>query len=151
MINDLLKLLNSKITRNHKQTITDCIYDIENYKDTDWKKHKSFFINSSNSYDKSKKYYKNIIYQNDSFELILIKWEKGAQTSIHGHPDNGCILKLLEGKLKEEKYNKFNKYKSSELGINSVGYMHNNLGTHKIIALEESYSLHLYSPPKYYV
>ena len=60
------------------------------------------------------------------------------------------LLKLLEGKLKEERYDKFKKYKSSELTVNSVGYMHDILGAHKIIALEESYSLHLYSPPMYY-
>lgn len=152
MIKDLLKTLNGKIIKNQSGTIVNCIYDMKYYQATDWKKHKPYFFNLDNSLDTpgEKNYYKNIIYQDDAFELILIKWEKGSETSIHEHPDNGCILKLLEGKLKEERYDKFKKYKSSELTVNSVGYMHDNLGAHKIIALEESYSLHLYSPPMYY-
>jgi len=148
MIKDLLKTLNDKIIKNQDGTIVNCIYDMENYIDIDWKNHKPYFLNLDKLSEKN--YYKNIIYQNDAFELILIKWEMGSETSIHEHPNNGCILKLLEGKLKEERYDKFKKYKSSELTVNSVGYMHDNLGAHKITALEESYSLHLYSPPMYY-
>ena len=151
MIKDLLKVFNNKIIKNQSKTIVNCVKDLKYYQDRDWRQHKTYFYNESiNKNSNKKSYYKNILYQNDAFELILIKWEKGAETAIHQHPSNGCLLKLLEGKLIEERYTNDILYKSSELKLNSVGYMHDTVGAHKITALEESYSLHLYSPPKYY-
>ena len=146
MLKDLIEKLNDKLCQKEMNNIISCKIEIENYTDNDWKKNKSFF--DDNSLDK--KYYKNIIYQNDVFELVLIKWSKDSHTTIHQHPKNGCLLKVLEGNLKEERFYNKEKYQVTNLDKNSVGYMHDVLGKHRISALEESYSLHLYSPPKYY-
>ena len=145
MIKDLLNIFDEKINKNTK--IINCVDDMKNYQGTDWEKYKSFSIENNKNL---KNYFKNIIYRSDIYELILIKWEKGAETSIHNHPKHGCVMKLLEGNIIEERYDNNIKYKSTNMKNNSVGYMHDDLGSHKIIALEESYSLHLYSPPKYY-
>ena len=59
-------------------------------------------------------------------------------------------MKLLDGELNEDRFDNNKIYKKNNLKINDVGYMHDDLGTHKIYALKESYSLHLYSPPNYY-
>jgi hypothetical protein len=65
------------------------------------------------------------------------------------HPENGCLLRILEGSLmeniKQDESTKMNFY-----GTNYVSYMHNLKGSHKITALSQTFSLHLYSPPGYY-
>ena len=94
--------------------------------------------------DEPKKYQKIIIHRNDDYELILINWEKGAFTNYHDHPKNGCVLKVLEGKLYEKSENS-----SKTLIKNSVNYKLEN-EFHQIIAIDKSYSLHYYSPPNYY-
>ena len=51
---------------------------------------------------KKNTYNKNILYRNDNFEIILISWDKNICTNIHRHPENGCIMNILDGCLKEE-------------------------------------------------
>lgn len=89
-------------------------------------------------------YDKKIIYRNNDFELVLINWEKDSFTTYHNHPDNGCVLKVLDGKLIELTENKY-----FVLNKNDVGFKLKN-EYHKIFALEKSYSLHYYSPPNFY-
>ena len=73
----------------------------------------------------------------------MINWEKGAYTSYHNHPENGCVLKVLDGKLYE-----INDSKSLVLNKNDVNFKFKN-DYHRIIALEKSYSLYYYSPNFY--
>mgnify|MGYP001482392476 CR=1 FL=1 len=94
--------------------------------------------------DEPNKYEKVIIYRNDDYELILINWEKGASTNYHDHPKNGCVLKVLDGKLYEISGSKLN-----ILNKNITSFKLEN-EYHRILALEKSYSLHYYSPPNYY-
>ena len=108
------------------------------------------YINSFENQSNNRNYYKNIIYKNDLFELILIKWDKNSETSIHCHPENGCLLKPISGKIKEIRYFNNKKEEKTDLKINEVYYMHDKIGKHKIIADEDSYSIHLYSPPNFY-
>lgn len=53
--------------------------------------------------------------------------------------------RTLKEEIKNKELNKTNVYTN-----NNVCYMHNSKGTHKIIALSETFSLHLYSPPGFY-
>lgn len=145
MIKDLLKVIITRLNNNSNKNIKNCFNDLKNYNGIDWKLYKSNFTNTQTI-----DYYKKIIYQNKNFELILIKWDKDSKTKIHKHPKNGCIMKVLDGKLIEKRFNKDNICKESKLEINSIGYIDDNIGTHQIIALEESYSIHLYSPPGFY-
>lgn len=113
---------------------------------------KSIWINYINLEDN--KYNKNVIYRDDKFEIIFISWGKNAETKIHCHPKNGCIMKILEGKLIEETYN--STFDNKKLGVNyynfnDTSYIHNSLYKHKIInGKDPSFSLHIYSPPNYY-
>tara|TARA_Y100000592_G_C5242063_1_gene208797 strand:+ start:53 stop:451 length:399 start_codon:yes stop_codon:yes gene_type:complete len=95
--------------------------------------------------DNPTKYEKKIIYKNKDYELVLINWEKGSFTNFHNHPENGCVLKILDGKL----YEINDKNIPLILNKNHVNYKLKN-EFHKITALEKSYSLHYYSPPNYY-
>lgn len=142
-MNNLIKIIESRI--ESKDNILILYDDFYNYKFNNWEK-------NINKFDKSneKIYQKYILKSSNIYELILIKWNKGAETEIHRHPENGCLLKILKGSLKEERYLNDILYKTIKINDGMTSYMHDNLGQHKIIAEEESYSLHLYSPPNFY-
>lgn len=115
-------------------------YLLQSYDNKDWKKYIKVDDNEFN---------KIILYQNDVFELILICWGKGAETPIHYHPKNGCLLKVLEGELTETIYLEGNS-RVNILTPSDIGYMHDDIGQHKITVSNDSFSLHLYSPPEFY-
>jgi len=99
-----------------------------------------------------KKYTRNCIYNDEQFELILLCWENGQETSIHCHGGEECWVHLLEGEMEEQLYNKdenvtlkairkLQKFQSS--------YINDSIGFHR---LKNSFkgrtiSLHLYAKP----
>ena len=98
--------------------------------------------------------YKRIhVYQNEHFEIFYIFWDKNAVSKIHNHAENGCIMKLLHGQLKENIYDSQTiKYLTSNiLYKNNVSYIHNKKCYHSIknITNDISVSLHIYSPPNF--
>lgn len=104
---------------------------------------------------KKNTYNKNILYRNDNFEIILISWDKNICTNIHRHPENGCIMNILDGCLKEEiyktEYGYNNCIKKNTFKKGDISYIHDSLGYHKIYNKNQySYSLHIYSPPNFY-
>lgn len=123
--------------------VSNCSDLIENYDFSE-------YLNLINIKGNNKNYYKNTIFKNEIFELVIIKWDKDSETTIHNHPNNGCLLKPIYGKLNEIQFLNSNDKKNTELKINQVYYMHDNIGKHKIISKETSYSIHLYSPPNFY-
>lgn len=89
-------------------------------------------------------------FSNDKFELVLICWDEKSETLIHDHPDNGCLLYLMDGELEEELYDKSLKLiKKSIYKAKNISYMDNNKGYHKIKCQKKAISLHIYSPPNY--
>jgi quercetin dioxygenase-like cupin family protein len=99
----------------------------------------NYFINDPKNFEKK------ILFKNENYELVLINWENGAFTTFHNHPKNGCILKVLDGKLYE-----YNEMKPLILNKDNVSVkLYDEY--HRIIALEKTYSLHYYSPPNFYI
>jgi hypothetical protein len=91
-------------------------------------------------------------YSNESFEMILICWDTNAQTKIHDHPENGCVLYLIEGNLEEKLYgHKLELVTKSIYNERSVSYMDNKIGYHQILSIGKSMSLHIYSPPNHII
>ena len=96
-------------------------------------------------------YTRKIIYRDTNKEIIMIQWNKNARTGVHDHPENGCIIKLLCGRLKEYIYDYDRTLIESKIiKQNDISYIDSDIGQHKIVALEDSCSLHVYSPPGYY-
>lgn len=92
-----------------------------------------------------------ILFRNNIFEIYLIIWKKGYSTNYHFHPKNGCILKVLKGQLVETiKSNSTEKEKEFIRNKNDTSYIDNTMGIHKVKALDESISLHIYSPPNFF-
>lgn len=104
-------------------------------------------------------YYKNLIYTyNDSYisyDIYIITWIESNNSPIHDHPENGCYLKILKGKLLEELYTNNNSeiqlIKTNVLTENNISLMKSNKVLHKIIPLEYTVSLHIYSPSNYII
>lgn len=100
------------------------------------------------------KYMRNGIYKNNQFELILLCWEKGQETSIHCHDGEECWIFLLEGEMEEVKYKKGEKdnliiTETRKISEQQRSYINDTVGLHK---LKNSYdgrsmSLHLYARP----
>jgi cysteine dioxygenase len=145
-LKNLVIKLNEYENFNNIEELYNLLY---NYNSFDYKDLITF---SENTYNKL------FLHTSDNFDLILICWKKGQYTQIHDHPDFCCLLKMLEGKLLEEEYLNID----NNLQINQINILENNMIVnkkqdkilHKIIAQEDSVSLHLYIPgfykPKYY-
>jgi len=99
-----------------------------------------------------KKYTRNCIYHDDSFELILLCWEKGQETSIHCHGGEECWVYLLEGEMEEVLYDNdenVTKKDIRRLQKSELSYINDTIGLHR---LKNSFdgrtiSLHLYAKP----
>ena len=97
------------------------------------------------------KYYtRNLLYSDKQFDIYCIHWRKGHKSKIHSHPKNGCLMKIISGKLKECRYNNdIDKISERELNKNECGYMEGNDILHDIEAIDDTISIHIYSPPKF--
>jgi len=91
------------------------------------------------------------IFQNDHFRLVLIYWDGFAQSQKHGHPEGGCLLKVLSGSLLETRFDPFDPQLVSgrhHFSRGDVSYIHDALAYHIVEnpCPEPAVSLHLYSP-----
>jgi hypothetical protein len=110
------------------------------------------YCKSNAIYNNNKKYNRKKLheYSNDLFEIILICWDENSETSIHDHPEKGCILYLIDGILEEQIYDvNLTLHKTTKINSKTTSYMENSLGYHKIKCINNAISLHIYSPPNY--
>lgn len=98
---------------------------------------------------KKNKYVRNLLYRDNNFEILLLAWDKDSSTPTHNHPKNGCVLYLIDGKLKEKRISDHYSI-DSIIYKNKQSYIDDSIGKHKIEAMEKSYSIHIYSPPNFY-
>ena len=100
-------------------------------------------------------YTRNCLFRDADFELILICWEQGQETAVHGHDGEDCWVYLLEGEM-EEVFFKINDDKalqevgSHKIQPNQLTFMNDKVGFHKLKNCNKSgksMSLHLYAKP----
>jgi cysteine dioxygenase len=111
-----------------------------------WQKYFSF---------KDKQYTRNLVLQNELFELLIICWDYDCQTPIHDHPSNGCWMFGVKGRFNEEKFvanseGELVKISHAELQEGDIAYIHDSIGLHSVgnsSKQERAVTLHLYSPP----
>lgn len=101
-----------------------------------------------------KKYTRNCMYKDENFELILLCWEQGQETSIHGHDGEDCWVYLLEGEMEEVYYtidesNYLREGGSRRFVPHELSFMNDRIGFHKLksVCSGRSVSLHLYAKP----
>ncbi|KAI8388790.1 RmlC-like cupin domain-containing protein [Radiomyces spectabilis] len=63
----------------------------------DWNKYTHF--------DHSRSYTRNLVDDgNGKFNLMVLAWSKGKQSPIHDHAGSHCVMKVLDGDIREIKY-----------------------------------------------
>ena len=138
------KLINNlrKINLNKDKLIKGIPY-INEYQSNEYLQYLSF--------DKTK-YKKNLVYRDNDFEIFVVGWCPKQYTPVHDHSANGCLFKILEGSIIEQLYDKDLKFIGHKLLHKDMSsYIHNKRCYHSMnnISLNNSVSLHIYSPPNY--
>ena len=95
---------------------------------------------------------KHVILHNDLIKIVVIRWAPGEYYPVHGHPAGGCVFKVLQGTLQEDRYAPLTTQMLSrtKMMAGAVGYIDDGLAfhairnQHKTVAL----SLHAYTPGK---
>jgi cysteine dioxygenase len=118
---------------------------LEKYTGVDWKPYKFFSPNH---------YTRHVLKINDVVELVIICWEVNQGCPIHDHPVNGCLVRILQGEVRENTYELKDHpvlLNSRTLKTNGVIFQQGNLIGHEIInnSDKRATSLHIYSPPNY--
>lgn len=139
-IEELIRLL-SESSKTHYNALLDNF----NFDTIDFKGYESW---------SSEKYTRNCIYKDHQFELILLCWNLGQETSIHNHDGEDCWVYLLEGELEEVFYsldvsNNLNEEGSQSIAPHELSFMNDKIGLHKLRNgfQGKSVSLHLYAKP----
>ena len=100
-------------------------------------------------------YTRNCIVRTKKHELILLCWEEGQETPIHCHAGEECWVYLLQGEMKEVRYED-EENTNTPLPIDEMmvkekkfSYMNDEMGYHSLknIYPGRSMSLHLYMNP----
>ena len=103
-----------------------------------------------------KSYKRTLLYADAYIDIYLIGWEAKQGSKIHDHPDNGCVMRILQNELSEETY-----IQNNELGLEKLSYRNLKLGEcghikkstilHRVMneSDKKSLSLHIYSPPNF--
>ena len=136
----LFSNINNKIKNNHNLKNLEKM--VQEYNGSDWRNHVLF---------SKETYGRDIIYRNETMEMIIISWNNNQISGIHDHPKNGCLMKILQGELEEHIYNdnlETIDIKNRKKG--SVGYIAGTSGLLNIVNKDnKTVSLHIYSPPNY--
>ena len=145
MINNLSTLINIL-----EQKILSLDNKLDNYQFLVNKYNGDDWIQYQDNISKEKGYNKTLITQNDFFELYLISWLPNNSSLVHNHQDNGCVFKVLQGRLHEDIFLEDKKtcIDSKTISNNQTSYIDNQIGYHQIKNLNNyfCYSLHLYPP-----
>lgn len=94
---------------------------------------------------------------NSKANLLVLVWTPGKGSAVHDHANAHCIVKILQGSLRETLYHPPISSSDDALKVrrvtdfyeNDVSYMSDTLGLHKMANIGEipAVSLHLYTPP----
>jgi len=103
-------------------------------------------------FDTNKPYTRNLISTDDkTYTLLVLCWNPEQESPIHDHPCDGCWLQVLEGGIREVRYDK-QLNRTSQMDYQHEGdlsYITDNVGYHKVgnPTQKPAVTLHLYAPP----
>ena len=98
-------------------------------------------------------YTRNCLVRNEKFEFILLCWETGVKTPVHGHGGQNCWVYSISGELVEKRYETkeegFGLLKTMTLNEGSLTYMNDEMGYHSLENTHNgrSMTLHIYAKP----
>lgn len=99
-------------------------------------------------------YTRNCILRTDDYELLLLCWDREAETPIHGHGGQDCWVYQIEGTVNEVRLKPgdngiLKQTHSCNLKPGEISYMNDGMGVHKIVnpAGQRAMTLHIYAKP----
>ncbi|RFU28512.1 hypothetical protein B7463_g7838, partial [Scytalidium lignicola] len=107
----------------------------------------------------NKAYTRNLVFEASGiFNLLVLVWTPGHGSPIHDHADAHCLMKVLKGCLREQRFEMPTGDKKGSLkeiadlqfGEGKVAYIADTIGLHAVSnphPTEYAVSLHLYTPP----
>jgi hypothetical protein len=158
MIRSLFNLnykINKHISNLHPQEkfkLLDVKPILEQYKGEDWMDFKKDISLDSNYNYKRVPIVFEEFNQNRYdrlFGMYLIAWNPFCHTSVHNHPEGGCLMKILNGNIIEQRFMNAESFSIIDsLSKGDVSYIHDDIGLHRILNENNntSYSLNIYSP-----
>ena len=148
----------TKVTENI-QTINDLVNSLSEGERTKFDKIFRSINIPKNEFDQfsswsDESYTRNCIVETDSFELILLCWEKGQFTAIHDHGGEECWVYAIDGAFKETIFRKkseteMTQQKSTDIREGGITFMVDFIGFHRLenTSDKRGMSLHLYAKP----
>jgi alkylation response protein AidB-like acyl-CoA dehydrogenase len=88
------------------------------------------------------------VHKTKQMELSAARWREGGQSSLHGHGDSAATYTVLSGAIEDERYipeGGAYRYEKCLLRAGERSYLPPG-SYHRVRALEESVTLHCYSP-----
>lgn len=107
----------------------------------------------------SKSYTRNLVFEVPGiFNLLVLVWTPGHGSPIHDHADSHCLMKVLKGSLREQRFEmpkgdragSLNEIADIVFSEDKVAYIADTIGLHSVSnphPTEYAVSLHLYTPP----
>ncbi len=144
-ISELLQSVKIHVQSQGLDNVLELLSIFENYDSCEWENYLQKELKDEDSL---------VFHQDHDFKLLLIRWDKGKKSKIHGHPQGGGLIKVLSGALLESRFDSGNPQKmigQFECKTGQLSYIHDELGFHIIENpySETAISLHLYTPGIY--
>lgn len=98
-------------------------------------------------------YTRNCLARTERYEIILLCWDIGAKTPIHGHGGEDCWVYQVQGTVEEirleEKVGILKETSRIELTPGKLTYMNDQMGYHTIEnnSKQRAMTLHIYASP----
>jgi cysteine dioxygenase len=85
-------------------------------------------------FDTSKPYTRNLIAtDNKTYTLMLLCWNPGQESPIHSHPCDGCWLQVLDGQIREVRYDtELQPFSDETYTAGQLSWITDNIGYHKV-------------------
>ena len=97
---------------------------------------------------------KHILVQNDQVKIILIRWQPGELSDIHGHAIGGGLIKVMHGEIEEKRYTANSQQRllsKSTYLADHIAYIDDVMGLHSVGNNQNSpaLTLHISTPGNY--
>lgn len=100
-----------------------------------------------------KDYTRNCLARKDHFEFILLCWEEGSKTPVHGHGGQNCWVYQVSGSIREKRISNsaddLEVVNDDVLSAGQMSYMNDEMGYHTIEnnSSKRAMTLHIYANP----
>lgn len=93
----------------------------------------------------------HVLVRNALMKVVLIHWKPGRQSDIHGHAKGGCLFKVLQGKVVENRYRPDGSetlLSTTTCRPGNMAYIDDSMAHHAVgnPFAESCISLHVYTP-----